>query len=625
MNQTGQMKSSMATLAIGALGVVFGDIGTSPLYAYKQAFSGGTEVTQTLAYGMVSMIFWSMIILLCLKYIMFIMKNDNEGEGGSMALTALVVRNISQKSKWRQVAVFFGIIATALFFGDGAITPAISVLSAMEGLEVASPAFKPYIIPISLVIIAILFYIQQKGTDKIGKLFGPIMVGWFSTLALMGIIQIIKYPQIVGSLSPYWAYEYFKINGLQGFAIVAVITLAVTGCEALYADMGHFSRKPIILGWYYIVFPALILNYMGQAALTLQNPKAVDNPFFNMAPSWCLIPLVGLAAIATVIASQAVISGVFSVCKQCMTLGLLPRLRIQHTSSKEIGQIYVPAANFFLFIAVVAIVLTFKNSDSLGAAYGLAVTGTMALTTLLAAASFKNTFKWAWWKVIAFTMIFLSFDLLFLIANSTKIIEGGWLPLVIGSFFVFAMLTWKKGREILKIRNEKNFLSVKDLIEGFKVEMPNRVEGNAVFLHSIEGGASPAFLHNLKHNKVLHENILFLCIKIEKRPFVAEDERLRITDLGSGFWKGTMTFGFREITDIPKALKKHAEKKGFPFENQMTSYFLNREFLVDSGKLGFFRILSKVYIIMAKNASNASEYFRLPTNQTVELGELVEM
>jgi KUP system potassium uptake protein len=625
MSQEGDMKSSVNALILGALGVVFGDIGTSPLYAYKQAFANNATVSQGLAYGIVSLIFWSMIILLCLKYIMFIMKNDNEGEGGSMALTSLVVRNLPQKSKSRKVIVLFGIMATALFFGDGAITPAISVLSAIEGLEVASPAFKPYVIPISLVILCILFFIQSKGTDKVGKLFGPAMIVWFSVLAALGLPHIFAHPEVLSALSPMWAINYFKEHGLAGFAIFSVITLAVTGCEALYADMGHFGRKPIVRGWYMVVFPCLIINYMGQAVIVLNEPSSASNPFFNLAPDWALYPLVALSAFATIVASQAVISGVFSVCKQCISLGLLPRLKIQHTSSKEIGQIFVPSANFLLFITVVAIVLSFQSSEALASAYGLSVTGTMALDTILAAASLRVTFKWSWIKVYMFATFFLIVDLIFFSANVSKIFEGGWLPVVMGIFFVFSMLIWKRGSENLRTRKESNFVNAKELVNNIIQDLPHRVEGNAVFLYSMEGGASPAFLHNLKHNKVVHENTLFLTIKIEKRPYVSEDERLRLTDLGNGFWKGVLTFGFREITDVPRALKKHAEKKGFPYDSQSTSYFLNREFLVDTGKLGLFSIISKVYIFMAKNASNASEYFKLPTNQTVELGELVEM
>lgn len=618
-------KNELLALSIGALGVVFGDIGTSPLYAFKQAFATDPTVSLHLVYGIISLIFWSMIFLLCLKYSLFIMKNDNEGEGGSMALTALVVKNIPQKSKRRHLAVFLGISATALFFGDGAITPAISVLSAIEGLEVASPAFKPYIIPIALVILCGLFAIQKSGTDKVGKLFGPTMILWFIVLAALGIPKIIHHPEILSSLSPHWAVNYLKTHGVEGLAIFSVITLAVTGCEALYADMGHFGRKPIIRSWYLIVFPCLIINYMGQAAQAITDPKSVSNPFFNLAPDWALYPLVILAAFATVIASQAVISGVFSVCKQCISLGLLPRMKIAHTSSKEIGQIYIPAANFLLFISVLSIVLVFKTSEALAAAYGLSVTGTMALDTLLAAASLRVTFKWAWWKIVSFMIFFLAIDLVFLSSNIGKVLEGGWLPVAIGAFFVFSMLTWKKGKEVLRGRSEEKALGIKELLQSLCVEMPHRVVGTSVFMYAMENSVPPSFLHNLKHNKVVHEQVLFLTVKVEKKPFVSSSDRLKLFNLGNGFWKGVVSFGFREIPDVPRALKKHSKEWSFHFEAAETSYFLNRETITDAGKLGFFGILSKVYVFMSKNASNTSEYFKLPPNQVVELGEVVEI
>jgi KUP system potassium uptake protein len=623
---TSERKSSSAALTIAALGIVFGDIGTSPLYAFKQVFASGGEVSQSVIYGSVSMIFWSMIFLLCLKYSMFIMRNDNEGQGGSMALTALVVRNLPQKSFSRQIVVFLGIIGTALFFGECAITPAVSVLSAMEGLEVANSSFKPFVIPLSIGIICGLFLIQKKGTEQVGKLFGPAMIVWFSVLAIMGIMQIYKYPNILTALSPYWAYAYFHEHGIAGFFIIAAVTLSITGCEALYADMGHFGRRPIIKCWFMFVMPALTINYMGQGAMAMLNPKSVSNPFFNMAPGWALYPLVILAAIATIIASQAVISGVFSICKQCIMLGLLPRLKIEYTSNKEIGQIYVPAANFILFLGVITIVLAFKTSDALGAAYGLAVTGTMALTTILAAISFRMSFKWSLAKVIPFAIFFLIIDLTFFTANSGKIAEGGWLPIVLGLFFMVLMLTWKKGKDFSRLKSTTNSINLKEMIKSLEVEMPHRIEGCSVFLYAIEDAVPPCFLHNLKHNQVIHENVLFLTVKIEKKPFVSEADRLRVCDLGNGFYKGILTFGFRESTDIPKALKRHAEHKGFPYQNQEVSYFMNRECLVDSGKLGGpLGLLSKIYILMAKNASNVGEYFKLPANQVIELGERVEI
>jgi KUP system potassium uptake protein len=620
------MKSSSTALLVGALGIVFGDIGTSPLYAFKQLFASGNTVSQTVVYGCISMIFWSMAIILCLKYASFVTRHDNEGEGGAMAMTALVVRNLAQKSYSRQIVVFIGIVATALFFGDGAITPAISVLSAMEGLTVANPSFHHYVIPIALTIICGLFLIQKKGTDKVGKFFGPIMILWFSTLALLGLNQIIKHPDILSALSPYWAFHYFCENGMAGFSIFAVITLSITGCEALYADMGHFGRKPILKCWYVFVMPALLLNYMGQAAMAMTDPTSVSNPFFNLAPDWALYPLIGLSVLATIIASQAVITGVFSVCNQGITLGLIPRLKVEYTSNKEMGQIYIPAVNFILFIMVIGIVLSFKSSEALASAYGLAVTGTMTLTTILAAINFRLSFKWSWFKVAIFATLFLTVDAVFLSANLNKIAEGGWLPIVLGLFFMILMLTWKKGKDFSRLKNTTNSINLKEMIQSLLFDMPHRIEGCSVFLYAIENAVPPCFLHNLKHNQVIHQNVLFLTVKIEKKPFVSEHDRLRICDLGNGFYKGVLTFGFRESTDIPRTLKRHAEHKGFPYQSSEISYFLNRECLVDTGKLGGpLGLFSKMYILMARNASNVGEYFKLPANQVIELGQRVDI
>ena len=615
-------------LMVGAWGVVFGDIGTSPLYAIKQAFAGGQAVEQAYLFGMISLVFWSMVGLLCLKYALFIMQNDNEGEGGSMALTALVVSKLPQKSKFRHWAVAVGMCATALFFGDGAITPAISVLSAVEGLEVASPDFKPYVMPLALCIITGLFWMQKKGTDQVGKLFGPAMVLWFLALGAMGLPHVWEHPEILKALSPVWGWSWLFEHKLGSVAILSVVTLSVTGCEALYADMGHFGRKPIIAGWYTLVFPCLILNYMGQAAMLLEHPGNASNPFFEMAPEWALYPLVALSTLATVIASQAVISGVFSVCKQCVALGLLPRMGVEHTSNHEIGQIFIPAANMLLYLSVVAIVVLFKNSDSLAAAYGLAVTGTMILDTLLAASAFRLSKGWSWPALAAFCLYFLPIDAAFMGSNVGKIHEGGWLPLALGAFFFAVMSTWKKGREILRDRAQKNALSLSNFIDTIKLDMPDRTEGCAIFLHSVEDAVPPTLLHNLKHNGVIHEQVIVLTVKIERKPFVSEDERFRAKPMGEGFYKAVVTFGFREATDIPRALKKHAKAKGLVYDAFSASYFLNRESLAFAGpksKMGWGGLRSKIYLLLAKNASNASEHFRLPPNQVVEMGERVEI
>lgn len=614
-----------AGLALAALGVVYGDIGTSPLYAFKEAFAHGMAPTEANIFGVLSMVIWSLFLIVFIKYGFFILRADNHGEGGTMSLMALLSQDMRNRPKARAVLIALGLFATALFYGDGAITPAISVLSAVEGITVAAPGLHHYVVPLSCFIIMVLFFIQKKGTGSMGKLFGPCMIVWFGILAILGLINIAKQPQVLSAFNPIWAYEYFTLHGFSGLSILGAVFLVLTGAEALYVDMGHFGRRPIIFAWISLVMPALFLNYLGQGALVLSNPAMVSNPFYNMAPSWALWPLIGLATAATVIASQAVISGVFSITKQAIALGYLPRMEISHTNSREIGQVFLPAANRLLMLAVLALILTFKSSENLSTAYGLAVNGTMLITSLMSAAVFHYSFGWSRTKTILYLIVFATIDMLFLFSNSMKFADGGWLPVAIGFALFFLMTTWKKGRAILRQRLSQSSLTLSDLMETLKLDMPFRPQGMAIFMHSADDGIPPSLLHNLRHNQVLHQNAVVLTVHTAEKPFVSDDDRLRVRNVGEGIWRAHLTFGFRETPDVPRALKKCAPKRGLPFDNEVVSYFLNRESLAASrsGAMSVWR--EKFFIAMSKNASTASSHFNMPANQVVELGACVEL
>jgi len=617
-------------LALGALGVVYGDIGTSPLYALRECFTGphGIAPTPGNVMGVLSLIFWSLFVIVSVKYLLFVMRADNRGEGGILALMALVMqrpRGSRGPAPGRPVLLVLGIFGAALLYGDGLITPAISVLSAVEGLDVATPVFKGYIIPITLVILMILFLVQRHGTGGIGTVFGPFMCLWFVTLAVLGVKELVANPAVLGALSPLHAVRFFAENRGHGFLVLGAVFLVVTGGEALYADMGHFGYKPIRLAWFVLVLPALMLNYLGQGALLLRDPSAARNPFYLLAPEWALYPLVALATVATVIASQALISGAFSITRQAMQLGYCPRMEVVHTSAEERGQIYLPGLNLLLLLGVVFLVLGFRSSSALAAAYGIAVTATMAITTMLAYVVFRE--RWGVRRAVALPVagVFLAVDLSFFGANAVKISDGGWFPLVLGLVIFTLMTTWKRGREILGAKLREASMDLKDLLESFQGEhAPVRVPGTAVFMTGNPEGSPPALLHNLKHNKVLHEQVVLLTILSEDVPHATGEERVTVEPLELGFVRVIARYGFMENPSIPDILKRCREK-GLQFQLMSTSFFLGRETLIPSKKPGMAIWREALFAWMSRNARSATAFFRIPPNRVVELGTQVEL
>lgn len=623
--------SHRAALVLAALGVVYGDIGTSPLYTVQTAFTGVHPILpdQSSVLGVLSLIFWALMIVVSLKYVVFIMRADNNGEGGIVALLALVLRTAKEGSRRRWLWSVLALFGAALFYGDGIITPAISVLSAVEGLEVGAPGLKSYVIPITLAILIALFLFQRRGTATVGRLFGPIMIVWFVVLAVLGIRGIIMNPAVLGAIDPQHAVRFFVEHRWGGFLALGAVVLAVTGVEALYADMGHFGKGPIRLAWFGLVLPALVLNYFGQGALVLQDPHAVASPFYLLAPPWALYPLVALATLATVIASQAVISGAYSLTRQAMQLGYTPRFETQHTSEREIGQIYIPGINWALLIAVVGLVLAFRSSSDLAAAYGIAVTGTMVITTVLAFTVVRHLWGWGWVRsgiVIAF---FLSVDLAFFSANLAKIVDGGWFPLALGIVIFTLLSTWKRGRQILFERLGDGAISLEAFLGSIAAEPPLRVPGTAVFLTQNRRGIPHALLHNLAHNKVLHERVVFLTVITVDVPYVPEDERSALQELGQGFYRITLRNGFKETPDVPRALEQCAgdacQPFGLRFNILETSFFLSRETLLATSRPGMAVWREKLFVWMAKNGSSATAFFKIPTNRVVELGTQVEL
>ncbi|NOT18638.1 MAG: potassium transporter Kup [Sulfuriferula sp.] len=619
-------KQSLAALSIAAIGVVYGDIGTSPLYTLKEVFNPahGISTSHENVLGILSLIFWALLIVVSLKYVVFIMRADNKGEGGIMALIALMQRVIATDSKMRWPLLVLGLFGGALFFGDGIITPAISVLSAVEGLEMATPAFKPYVIPIALGVLGALFLIQRKGTATVGILFGPIMIGWFLTLAALGLSKIIEYPAVLQALNPWYGASFFIEHKMHGFLALGAVVLALTGAEALYADMGHFGKHPIRAAWFLFVLPALLLNYFGQGALLIQDPSAAANPFYNMAPDWALYPMVGLATMATVIASQAVISGVFSVTRQATQLGFMPRMDIVHTSAREIGQIYVPVMNWAMLLGIVALILGFKNSSNLASAYGIAVTGTMAIDTILAFVVVRGLWKWGWPATLAGMLFFLTIDLAFFSANAVKILQGGWFPLAIGVLVFTLMTTWKRGREILAQRQAANSIALLPFLRGINDHPPIRVPGTAVFLTTNLDGVPHAMLHNLVHNKVLHDTVILLTVRIKDEPWVGDNERIATESLGNDFYRVTIYYGFKDEPDIPLALTL-LKIKDSEFNMLETSFFLSRETLIATKVPGMALWREKLFVSMARNGSSATAFFHIPTNRVIELGTQVEL
>ncbi|MFZ9638901.1 MAG: potassium transporter Kup [Hylemonella sp.] len=617
--------SSLAALTLGAIGVVYGDIGTSVLYAVKEVFgSGHVPFTPANVFGILSIFFWTLTVIVSLKYVTLVLRADNAGEGGLVAMLALASQSVRDKPRLRKVLLLVGIFGTCLFYGDGVITPAISVLSAVEGLEVVSPAFKSAVIPLTLVILFGLFAVQKRGTAGIGKFFGPITLVWFASIAVLGLVHIADNPSILWALSPHHALRFIISQPLVTFIILGAVVLCVTGGEALYADMGHFGRKPIRLAWFSIVMPALTLNYFGQGALLLQNPEAVKNPFYMMAPDWALLPLVGLATMATVIASQALISGAFSVTKQVIQLGYLPRLQINHTSIRDTGQIYIPFVNWGLFIAIVLAVVLFKSSSNLASAYGIAVTLDMLITTVLT--FFVIRFGWGYplSLCLAATGFFFVVDLAFFSSNLMKLLEGGWFPLLIGGAIFILMQTWKDGRNLLNDKLRADALDLKSFMEAVFVSPPVRVEGTAVFLTGTPGTVPNALLHNLKHNKVLHQNNLFVTLQSHEVPWVRIDERLTIEALGHNCWQVTLNYGFKNDPDVPGSLRA-LQAHGCDVDPMTTSYFLSRDTVVPTFGDGMSFWREKLFAQMHRNASAAADFLKLPNNAVVELGSKIEI
>jgi KUP system potassium uptake protein len=619
-------KSSTAALTLGALGVVFGDIGTSPLYALKECFhaSHGIPLTHDNVLGILSLIFWSITAIVSLKYIAFIMRADNNGEGGIMALLALTLRSQHRRPRQRMFLIAIGIFGAALFFGDGIITPAISVLSAVEGLKLTTPVLEPYVLPITIGVLISLFMIQRKGTGSVGIFFGPVMVLWFSTLAILGIINILRYPPVLQAINPVWAVEFILEHRFIAFITLGAVVLTVTGGEALYADMGHFGRKPIRMAWFFMVFPALLLNYCGQGALLLTDPSAIENPFFRLAPEWGLIGLVILSTLATVIASQAVISGVFSIARQAVQLGYLPRFDIQHTSSKEIGQIYIPAINWALLAAIILLVLTFKSSSNLASAYGIAVTLTMICDTILAVIVARKLWRWHPFLATAIAVPFLIIDLSFFGATSMKVLQGGWFPLLIGFIVFTVMSTWKRGRELLFERLANETMPLGLFVNSIGGGSVQTVPGTAVFMTGSHKYVPHAMLHNMKHNKVLHERNVLLTLVTRDIPFVEEAERLVVSEVAHNFYLITGYYGFKEQPDVP-ALLAECRSQNLAFDMMDTSFFLSRERIIATPAPGMAMWREKLFVAMSRNAAAATDFFQIPTNRVVELGTQVEL
>jgi KUP system potassium uptake protein len=625
----------LAGLALLALGVVYGDIGTSPLYALREAFNGPHAIALTAGnvLGVLSLIFWSLVLVISIKYLVFVMRADNKGEGGILALMALVQRGRGARGLTPgRVVIVLGIFGAALMYGDSVITPAMTVLSAVEGLGVAAPALQPWVIPLAIIILIGLFAIQSRGTAKVGAMFGPVMLLWFATLAVLGIAEIATRPGVLVALSPHHAVRFFLEHGRGGFLVLGAVFLVVTGGEALYADMGHFGVHPIRLVWFALVLPSLLLNYFGQGALLINDPTAAVNPFYRLAPSWALYPLIVLAAAAAVIASQAVISGAFSLTRQAMQLGYSPRMRIEHTSSREMGQIYVPGMNWALMLVTVALVLGFGAlapdgqlpSSRLAAAYGVAVSGEMVLTTLLLFMLTRQVWGWSLTRAGALIAFFLIFDLAFLGANALKIPQGGWVPLVIGISAYLLMTTWKRGREILSKRMMEKTVPLKLLLADLAAEPPIRVPGTAVFMYGSADGTPPALVHNLAHNKVLHEKVVFLTVITEEVPHVAPAERVTVKGIGKGFHSAVARYGFMEDPEIDEILEAcKRQQLDIPIEG--TTFFLGRETLIASDRPGMAIWRERLFAFMTRNALRATAFFKIPPNQVFEVGAQIEL
>lgn len=625
-SESTESKQSLNTLVLGALGVVFGDIGTSPLYAFKECFSAhyGLSMIPDNILGILSIILWTLVLIICVKYMLFILEADNRGEGGILSLMALatMVGRSSRLNHW--ILLPIGLFGAALLYGDGVITPAISVLSAVEGLKVATPMFEHYVLPITITILTILFMMQKHGTGRIGTFFGPIILLWFLAMAVFGAISIFNNPVVLWAFNPVYALRFFIENGTQGFLVLGAVFLVVTGGEALYADMGHFGKLPIRRAWFFIVMPALIINYFGQGALLLNNPEAIANPFFLLAPNEFILPLVLLATMASVIASQALISGVFSLAKQAVQLGYLPRINIIHTSSHEMGQIYVPLLNWLMLVGVIWLVVTFKSSSAMAAAYGIAVTATMAITTLLAAVVAKRLWRWRWPMVLLFMLIFLSVDLVFLMTCLFKFLDGGWVPVVAGVSVFTLMTTWQTGRRILNSHLKSRSMAVDDFMSMLEKQPPFRVPGTAIYMSGDPWGIPIPLLHNLKHNKVLHERVAILTVTTREVPFYKKYERVRIETVAPNFYRIFALYGFMEMPKIREILDS-CRALGLDFDVEGTTFVLGRETILPSAQPGMWMWREKIFALMSRNAQRPTAYFDIPVNQVIEVGIQVEI
>ncbi|OWW20673.1 potassium transporter Kup [Noviherbaspirillum denitrificans] len=619
-------KSSLAALTLAAIGVVYGDIGTSPLYTMKEVFAPehGLPLNEGNLFGVTSLIVWALILIVSLKYVTLVLRADNRSEGGVMALVALALSSVGTKSRWYHPLVLVGLLGTAMFFGDGVITPAISVLSAIEGLEVATPAFTPYVVPLTVVVLVALYTLQSKGTGGIGKWFGPIVLVWFGALAAMGIVNIAENPAILAALNPLHAARFLAQNGWLAFVALGAIVLAVTGAEALYADMGHFGKRAVRLAWFAVVFPALMLNYLGQGGLLLGNPEAVSNPFYLQLGPWSVYPLVVLSTMATVIASQATISGTFSIAQQAIALGFLPRMRVLHTSDREMGQIYIPLINWMQLGVVLLAVIGFGSSSNLASAYGIAATTTMLMTTILT--FFVIRYRWRYNLLLCFgaTGFFMTIDVALFSANTLKILHGGWFPLVLAAVLMMLMLTWRDGRHLVYENLRRHLVPLEDFLQSLFISPPARVEGTAVFFRAEGDGVPHAMLHNLLHNKVLHERTVFLTVYNADIPMVPEEERVKVTPLGHQCYQVNIHYGFKDERDIPAALEM-CKDAGLEMDAMSTSYFIARQTVIPRVGSGMALWRESLFATMSRNARDAADYYRVPTNRVIELGTQVEI
>jgi KUP system potassium uptake protein len=619
-------KSSLAALTLSAVGIVYGDIGTSPLYTLKTIFdpTHGLPLSTPNLLGIVSLIFWGLTMIVSLKYVTLVLRADNRGEGGIMALMALALNSVTRSSRWHYVLMVIGVFGATMFYGDSVITPAISVLGAIEGLEVATPGLERWVVPLTIVVLLILYSVQRHGTAGIGRWFGPVMLVWFAVLAVMGVINIVQAPVILHALNPLHAFEFMLRNRFVAFVALGAVVLAFTGAEALYADMGHFGKKPIRVAWFMVVFPALALNYLGQGGLLITHPEALENPFFRQLGSWSVLPLVLLSTMATVIASQATISGTFSMTKQAIALGLLPRMRVMHTSESEIGQIYIPAVNWLQLAVVLIAVVGFGSSDKLAGAYGIAVTATMFATTILT--FFVTRYRWHLPLVLCIgaTGFFMVMDVMLFSASTLKLLHGGWFPLLLGAILLTIMLTWKRGRELVFENLEKHAIPLDDFLQSLFVGPPARVAGTAIFLRGESDGVPHALLHNLLHNKVLHERVVFLTVHIREEPYVPESEQVEVVALGHNCFQLNVIYGFKDEANIPDILRLCALKH-LSFEMMETSFFIARQTVISVPGQGMMPWREHLFVLMQRNARTAADYYQIPANRVIELGTQVEI